>query len=687
MQIAAWLLRLLAVSALFAAAPAWSDNRSIIPLESHWRFVRAEAAGAQQPAFDDKDWLPVTLPHSFNSGDGEQPDYYRGPAWYRRAFDVRTIRTDRRLFLQFDGAALRADVWLNGRYVGRHDGGHSAFRFDITDALVPGRNLIAVRVDNSHNKAIAPLGGDFTIFGGLYRPVSLIEVDPVHIDLTDHGGPGVYVRSQFSRMAGVLNAHDVTARVRVANGGARSRQVPLTVRILDPEGREAARGSARLRVGGGSVRSAEIKMTLLDPKLWDGVRSPHLYRAIASVGQDQVSVTFGIRNFHIDPARGFFLNGRPYPLRGANLMHSARPGRGTAVTDAEIVEDFAILKDMGSTGIRLTHFQHPRKAYDEADRLGLATWTEIGINSAVEDLPEFRANAAQQLRELIAQNYNHPSVMMWGLGNEVYSTEPHVASVLSELHAVAKAADPDRPTVYAHCCQDEDDPKANLTDVLGFNKYFGWYPDQKGTFGEFVDRVHARKPSRAIGISEYGAGASILHQEDPPRQPEPGGPWHPEQYQSLFHERSWMDLKIRPYLWSTFVWVAFDLASGGRKEGDRPGINDKGLVTYDRRIRKDAYYWYRANWSAHATLYITGRRFTRRTNPDVEVKVYTNQPLASLYLNGKAIGTVAAAEKIARWRIRLTEGTNRIEVRSGVLTDTVDWHYENPPTIVRPETR
>jgi beta-galactosidase len=422
----------------------------------------------------------------------------------------------------------------------------------------------------------------------------------------------------------------------------------------------------------------------MEPRLWDGVRDPYLYQVVTRIGADgdAVSVPLGVRTAAIDPARGFILNGKPYPLRGANLMHSARPGKGTAITDAEVAEDFAILRDMGSTGVRLTHFQHPQAAYDEADRLGLALWTEIGVNGEVADTPEFRANAAQQMRELIAQNYNHPSVVMWGVGNEVYSTDPSVTRILTDLNAVAKAADPSRATVYAHCCQEDDHPKAMVTDAIGFNRYFGWYPDSGNSdIGAWADGFHAKHPERAFAVSEYGAGASILHQEDPPAVVDPGSGWHPEQYQTLYHEKNWLALKDRPYLFATFVWVAFDLASAGRNEGDRRGINDKGLVTYDRRTRKDAYYWYQANWSDKPMLYITSRRFVERPDPSVEVKAYTNAGPATLFVNGEQLSSIEPKDHILRWTIRLRPGEHKVEVRGASgLVDRVTWKLAPLPS-------
>jgi len=681
------LLLLLAALALGLAAPALAagGSREQVLLSAGWLFAKGDHPGASEPAFDDTAWTRVTLPHTFNAGESGEGDYYRGPGWYRRAFEIAAIRPGRRLYAQFDGAALVADVYLNGRHACRHEGGHAAFRCDLTEMLQPGRNVLAARVDNAASRVVSPLGGDFTVFGGLYRPVSLIEADALHFDLLDDGGPGLYARASEIGEA----VATISVRARVANAQPRSRRAPVTIRVLDAEGREVARASTIVEVPARNVRNATVDLRLASPRLWNGVRDPYLYRVVASLGEggDEVAVPLGIRSFAFDPARGFLLNGRPYPLRGVNLMHSARPGKGTAVTDAEIAEDFAILREMGSTGVRLVHFQHPQAAYDEADRLGLAAWTEIGINGEIEDTPEFRANAAQQMRELITQNYNHPSVALWGIGNEVYADEPKVERVLRELHETARQADPSRPTVYAHCCQADDHPKAMVTDVIGFNRYFGWYPDQSGTtIGEWAERFHAAHPERPFAVSEYGAGASVLHQEDPPRPVVPASGWHPEQFQAQYHESNWLELEDKPYLWGTFVWVAFDLASAGRHEGDRRGINDKGLVTYDRQVRKDAWYWYRAWWSDRPMLHITSRRFTDRADPRATVKVYTNAEAATLIVNGTEIGTRQAENRIVSWPITLREGANAIEVRAqvgdDVLIDRVTWSYRKAPGIL-----
>ena len=649
-------------------------------MSANWRFVRGDPSGAQHVALRDESWDRVTLPHSFNAAEENSGSYYRGPAWYRLQLTLTARRPGRRLFLQFDGAATTAEIWLNGRFIGRHEGGHAAFRFDITDAAIAGRNVLAVRVDNSATRVIAPLGGDFTIFGGLYRPVSLIETDDLHFDMMDFGGPGIYVNATDIGPARAT----ISVVARVSNAAGSRRRSAITASIIAPDGRRVALLQGAVEAPPGATVPVRLTGTIMSPRLWDGVRDPYLYRVVARIGErgDQLAVPLGIRTVRIDPSQGLMLNGRPYQLRGANLQLSARPGIGTAVSREQIVEDIRIMREMGATGLRLAHVQHAQAAYEEADRLGLGLWTEIGIVAEIEDSEPFRANAAQQLRELIAQNYNHPSVMLWGIGNEVYADDPRVARMLETLHGIAREADPDRPTAYAHCCQSDDHPKALVTDVIGFNRYFGWYRDQNGRLGQWASAYHAAHPNRAFAISEYGAGASIFHQADPPGEVEPASSWHPEQYQAEFHERSWREIADKPYLFGIFVWVGFDFASAGRNEGDRRGINDKGLVTYDRRTLKDAYYWYQANWTDTPMVHITSRRYDRRTTPVAELKIYTNAAAVTLRVNGVEIGPLAVEGRIARRSLTLREGPNLIEAHTpDGANDRVEWTYAPSPTI------
>jgi beta-galactosidase len=450
-------------------------------------------------------------------------------------------------------------------------------------------------------------------------------------------------------------------------------RVAVRSRLLDADGKTVTTLSRTVDVAPGAVAPVTLTARVAAPRLWRGRPDPYLYRLVTSVGDDTVATPVGFRSIAVDPARGFLLNGQPYGVHGVNLFHAGRPAKGLAVGVAEIDADFAILRDLGATGLRFVHFQHPRRAYENADRDGFLVWTEIPLNSLADDGAAFAENAAEQLRELIRQNYNHPSVVTWGLANELYRSDAATSKLLSGLQAVAKAEDPSRPTVLADCCKPETDPQALHTDLIGQNRYFGWYDGKPEDIGPWVEAVHAKSPDRRLAISEYGAGASVLQQEDPPRRPVAKSKWHPEQYQALFHETYWRALRDKPWLWGTFVWVGFDLASDGRDEGDRPGINDKGLVTYDRKTRKDAYFWYRANWTAAPMVYITSRRAIARTTAEVTVKVYANVSSVSLTLNGRRLETAPVVDHIATWPVTLAPGVNRIAVEGSGVRDSAVW--------------
>jgi len=669
-----------ALFATFPLAARMPSDRVVTSLDAGWRVHAGEVPGGERADLSDSDWLPATLPHTVNGGDGETGGgYYRGPSWYRRQLEVSEMPSGRRAFLQFDGAAVRADIFVNGHKLLRHDGGFAAFRVDITDALHRGANLIAVRTDNSRSLAIAPMGGDFTVFGGLYRSVSLVETANVHVDMLDHGGPGLYgnVRSLTDKQA------VVAALVRLRNDGGQDAQAVVTVRIRDALGREVAAASRAVPLAANKSAELTLPLSVTAPHRWNGRRQPYLYRLEAEVkagaAVDAVSVPLGLRTIAFDPQRGFLLNGRPYPLHGVNYFHPERPGSGTAVTDAEVDQDMKLLDELGATGLRLVHFQHPQRVYDDADRIGLPVWTEIPLNGVIDRTGEFRANADEQMRELIRQNYNHPSVILWGIGNEVYATDPPVAETLRSAVATARAEDPLRPTVYAHCCQADDDPKATISDVIGFNRYFGWYPDQKGSIGAWAEQYHALYPKRAFAVSEYGAGASVRQQQlPPPAVNQPGSGWHPEQAQTAYHRDAWAQLRDKPYLFGTFVWVAFDVASDGRHEGDRAGINDKGLVTYDRAIRKDAYYWYQANWSEKPVLHLLDKRLTNRPSDRIAVDVVSNAAIVSLSVNGKVVAQRPVVDHVAHFaNVPLEPGANRVRavavVKGARITDDAVW--------------
>ncbi|KQV90240.1 hypothetical protein ASD15_23240 [Massilia sp. Root351] len=652
-------------------APA--ATRATTPLDADWHFRKA----------DSQTWQAVALPHSFDTGDGASPQPYRGKALYRRTLELPRQDADRRHFLEFDGAMLVTEVRVNGKPAGRHAGGFARFRFDVTPWLKAGRNDIEVSVDNAPDGNVAPLGGDYTMFGGLYRQVRLVSTGGVHFDMLDYGGPGVYFKATGISAQGA----SLSWTARVANDRGSAVRAVVTTRLRDAARRVVATARRTVTVPPRSVIGVALDGTLAAPRLWRGVSDPYLYTSEAELSVDgaparaldRLSFQTGIREIRLDAAQGLLLNGAPCPVHGVNVHQTALPGKGPAVSEADIDADYRILADLGVTGLRYAHYQHPQRAYDLADRNGWLVWTEMPLTASVAGTEAFQANSVQQLRELIRQNSNHPCVMVWGLGNEIYKVDADSAAVLALLQRLARKEDDSRPTAYANCCAPIDGPQASHTDAVGSNVYYGWYDGEFGGLGPFLDANSARRPSTALSVSEYGAGGSALQQEDPPRRPKPDGRWHPEQYQALYHEAAWPQLAARPWLWASFIWVGFDFPSAGRNEGDRPGFNDKGLVSFDRNVKKDAYFWYQANWSARPMAYITSRRLVQRHAADVQLKAYSNQASASLRLNGVELGTQPVVGHVAVWQVRLAEGVNRIELTAGAATDTVQWQYQAAP--------
>ncbi len=666
---------LLALTLSLLALQAQATRLTTV-LEDAWRFQRADVTGAEAPDFDDGDWSTVALPHTYNVPDGETGGTpYRGAAWYRRSIEVAPAGAMRR-FLEFDGATLAADVWINGRHAGRHEGGYARFRFDITALLQPGRNLVAVRVDNGKLPHVAPLAGDFTVFGGLIRPVRLIETPQAHIELLDHGGPGV--RVDIEQLT--ADQARLQLQVQLRNDGDQPARRELRLTLRDADGRSVAQHVQSVRLEPAAPLTATATLDVPQPRLWQGIRDPYLYRLSAELVEaravaDAVQLPVGLRQFGVDPRRGFLLNGKPYPLHGVNYFHAGRPGHGVAVGTAEIDEDLRILMDMGLTALRLVHYQHPAYTYERADQLGLVLWTEIPLNALMAETPAFRDNIQAQLRELIRQNHHHPSVAVWGVGNEVYRSDEPIRALLADLHARAKQEDPSRLTSYAHCCAPDDHPMALQTDLASYNRYWGWYDGEFKDIGPWADKLHARMPEKPIGLGEFGAGASALQQEDPPRRPEPGGRWHPEQYQALFHETYAAEVARRPFLWGSFIWLGFDHAAANRHEGDTTGRNDKGLVTYDRRHLKDAYHLMRAWWSDRPVLHLTSKRLVNRPVGAVDIKAYSNARKATLAVNGKEVGTVEVVDRIARWPgVALEAGRVVLTVTDDRgSSDSVEW--------------
>lgn len=708
------LATLVAPTFAYAEAPT-GQTRSLTPLTEHWRFRQDDAvSGAENPAFDDQDWQRVAVPHTWNrvglylpgpverTHKAETINKSQGLGWYRLSFAAPKL-DGRRAYLQFDAASRIAKVWLNGVLLGEHQGGFSRFRLDATDALrADGQNLLVVRTDNSKPAPGSstvdnlPLTGDFFVHGGLYRPVSLVLTNPVHFDMLDFGGPGVYAATTHLS----ATKAEIQVRTRLRNDLAKARSVRLLTKLYDAAGKVAAQASASATLPAKGGSEAALSLSLADPHPWNGTADPYLYRLetelIGADGEvlDRVSTPFGVRQMGFDPDRGFLLNGKPYRLQGVGY-HQDREGKGWAVDAADIEEDMAILREMGANTIRLTHYQHGQVIHDLADKYGFVLWDEIPLVSAwttggaLEPTPGLVENARQQLKELIRQNYNHASVATWGIANEVDfgnsfpafltgykdGKAPDPMPLLKALNTLAHQEDSSRPTALATCCEGRvfaagvDVPTtAEAADLGGANRYFGWYFGAPDDLGPHLDALRAKRPRQPLSVTEYGAGGAVtIHTDDVLGGPiDSRGRIQPEEYESHIHETAWAALSQRPYLWGTWLWNAFDFATTIRHEGDADDINTKGLVTYDRKIRKDAWYFYKANWASAPTVHINGRRYVERAYPVTDVRVYSNGAATELTLNGQSLGErVDCPQRVCVWpAVRLEPGENILVARA-----------------------
>jgi beta-galactosidase len=675
---------------IFVLAFIFSLNlcaRESTRLDSGWRFKLGDIVGAQNRKFgehSDKFWPTVSVPHCWGWEEAEQGrEYYQGPGWYRRELNLMP-ETDKRYYLRFEAAGSVAEVYLNGRLLGKHRGAFGAFAFEITTNLsASGTNLLAVRASNTPEPDLAPLSGDFPVYGGLYRPVHLLVTGPENFTLTDHGSPGVAWRqASVTDTQAVL---DVTAQIAVRQ----DRKQPLTfaASVFDAAGRCVASNETAITIAAATNMTSPYTLRVVVPKphLWNGRRDPYLYRAVAELRApnevaDAVEQPLGLRYFRVDPERGFFLNGKPYPVYGVN-RHQDWPDKGWAISEADQETDLSLIKEIGATAVRCAHYQHSDYFYSLCDRAGLLVWAELPQVNAVHDTPEFETASREQLLDLIRQNINHPSIFCWSLFNEIGpgSGDPH--RNLQDLNIVANGEDPTRPTIGA--TRTVGFPQMNrLTDWLGWNLYYGWYVGKKEGLGELLDKYRTSSRHGGFCLSEYGAGANVNQHEDNPNPPRWGGPWHPEEWQNEVHEANWAAIQARPFVWGSFVWTMFDFTSYFRREGGVPGVNDKGLVTRDRKIKKDAFYFYRANWSEEPVLYLASRRFTERTNAATDVKIYSNADEVELLLNGKSQGWRSdGTNGVFLWKgVQLKAGENRIEVRAGrqgqTLNDRCVWNLK-----------
>lgn len=615
----------------------------------------------------------VDLPHTWNAQDAlsGKIDYKRGIGNYEKNLFIRPEWKGKRLFIRFEGVNNIADVFINRRHIGEHRGGYGAFIFEITGKVEYGKeNSILVRVNNGEQLDIMPLVGDFNFYGGIYRDVHLLITDETCISPLDYASPGVrLIQDSVSHRYA-----KVRAIVDLSNGSSGNQEVELNVRLLDGQ-RVVKEGTKNVNLSGNEVMQQELTFEIDQPHLWNGRQDPFLYQAEVTLfrnGQmvDRVTQPLGLRFYRIDPDKGFFLNGKHLPLQGV-CRHQDRSEVGNALRPQHHEEDVALMLEMGVNAVRLAHYPQATYFYDLMDKNGIIVWAEIpfvgpgGYNDkGFVDLPAFRANGKEQLKELIRQHYNHLSICVWGLFNELTELGDNPVEYIKELNVLAHQEDTTRPTTSA---SNQMGDLNFITDAIAWNRYDGWYGGTPADLGKWLDRMHKDHPKICIAISEYGAGASIYHQQDSLVKTVPTSWWHPENWQTYYHIENWKTISSRPYVWGSFVWNMFDFGAAHRTEGDRPGINDKGLVTFDRKVRKDAFYFYKANWNREEPmLYLTGKRNTVRTQRLQTITAFTNQAGAELFVNGKSYGkTTPDSYAILEWKnVELEPGENEIKVVS-----------------------
>ena len=612
--------------------------RQILNFNTKWAFSKeADCVPERMP----ERWYWVNLPHTWNAIDGQDGgnDLYRGTAFYAKELEKSELPEADLYYLELCGANSSASVYVNGRKLASHDGGYSTWRVNITDAL-KAKNLIVIEVDNSVNDTVYPQHADFTFYGGLYRNVNILAVSSSHFDLDYFGGPGIQVTPEVTGTSANVNVE-----VFVTNK-TDAQQIRYTIK--DAEGNVVAETTCA---------DTAVSFTLENVHLWNGRKDPYLYTAEAVLEEngtdlDNVSARFGCRTFRIDPENGFILNGKEYPLRGVS-RHQDRWGIGNALLPEHHEEDMDLICELGATTIRLAHYQHDQYFYDLCDERGMVVWAEIPYIST--HMPKGRENTISQMKELIVQNYNHPSIFVWGLSNEITMGGESDEDLLENhriLNDLVHEMDKTRLTTIAclSTCS-IDDPYIQIPDVVSYNHYFGWYGGNTSMNGPWFDNFHERHPNIPIGCSEYGCEALNWHTSNPDQGD------YTEEYQAYYHEELIKQLYTRKYLWATHVWNMFDFGADSRNEGGENGQNHKGLITFDRKYKKDSFYAYKAWLSEDPFVHICGKRYVDRVEDVTKVTVYSNQPEVELFANGVSLGKQTSPEHFFYFEVPNSNGT------------------------------
>ncbi|QPH39347.1 glycoside hydrolase family 2 protein [Pedobacter endophyticus] len=676
-----YILLFFAFTVTSASSQDFLKNREV-QLLTHWDFLLGNEIPPRVTKYATRNWTPVSVPHTWNAKDVLEKGFemYKGQGWYKTNLKI-SPQKGKRYFLRFEGAAIVADVYVNNRLIGEHKGSYTAFIFELTDHLREGNNELKVGVSNAFRMDVAPNDSDlYPSFGGIYRPVTLFTTSNLCISPLDDASTGVYISTPNVGSASATVNIKTLVNYKADDGSEASANVETIIKNREGNIVASAKSMAQNLLSE-KTKSVSVQLTVNNPIFWDAKRNPYLYRVIVLLKDeqgktiDEIAQPLGIRSFFVDANKGFYLNEKKYDLYGTT-RHQEWEGLGPALSDANHKTDMYLINELGANMLRLAHYPQAEMMYATGDTTGIVIWAEVPVTPPYRfNFQPYIENTHQQLREMVKQLYNHPSILFWGMQNESHIP----ANDLAELHKQAKLLDPYRLTTQGdHTSLQE---RHFITDLVAWNRYYGWYGGKFDDLTTWYNGIKSKFPSLKVGISEYGAGGSISQQEENPKVPDPtAGKFYPEQYQRLYHEETYRRLKKMNGLWCKIIWNTFDFSWENVDRGDRPFINHKGLITHDRKTKKDAFYFYKTQWTNEPVLYLLDRRLVKRSHANTVVAVYTNQPNPTLKVNNKVIkGREYDAElKKYLWKVVLQPGENHIEAnvgsKSGRLSDSCKWN-------------
>ncbi|MDR1370870.1 MAG: beta-galactosidase [Dysgonamonadaceae bacterium] len=657
-----------------------ANGRDVKTFNDNWLFKKAE----NLPKVDDS-WVSVNIPHTWNAEDMQikKTIYYAGEAFYKKKYSPETSLSEKRIFLRFEGVASVAEVYVNNNFAGNHKGAYSAFVVEITNLLRFGEsNDILIKVNNEPTPEVIPVNNTlFGVYGGIYRPVSLIITDKINIAVTDYASPGIYI----SQKNVTSKSADVNIKIKLENKNKKRKDARLITTVYETDGRVKKKQESVVTLLPQGRQFFHQDFRIKNPHLWQGLEDPYLYKVVTQLvsgGQvvDEVIQALGLRNFELKAADGMYLNGKKVPMYGV-CRHQDRWGSGSALSNEQHATDLAIIKEIGATTIRFAHYQQAEYIYSKCDSIGFIIWAEIPFVNRVTT--QERENARSQLTELIRQNYNHPSIYVWGLHNEVYTPYNYTVDLTTELNDLAKSEDPYRYTVSVSGYSKVDQACNLNADIQGINHYFGWYGGEISDIEKWVTGMEKEFPGYKIIFSEYGAEANVDQQEEVVGEfGRYFSQFYPETFSTKFHEIQWGVISKHPYLIASYIWNTFDFATPATTQGGVEARNMKGLVTFDRKIKKDPFYWYKANWSKEPVLYITQRRAAERENQLTPVTVYSNMGVPRLFVNGVEMTDYEMGTTKVHYvfkNISLKDGENTIQAKVAndgkQLEDQIIWNY------------